>query len=111
MNHLQKFAKDTDSHVHLVAHDKKAQAGDKGNRGLRIKGSSLIPNNADNIVQVSRNPEKEKLRDEGKLNYDTAARMHDSEVRVCKQRESGWQGKINLTYSQETGSFGKFVKP
>jgi len=110
LNKLQKFAKETDSHVHLVCHNRKPSTGEKGNAGLRIKGSSLIPNNADNIVITSRNPEKEKLREEGKLTPEKDAELHDSEVRVCKQRETGWQGRILLRFDPGTGIFSNAAK-
>jgi twinkle protein len=55
LNELQRFAKLTLTHVHLVARPRKTDGQyDK----LDIKGSSQIPNNADNILIVTRNENK-----------------------------------------------------
>jgi len=110
LNQLQKFCKDTDTHVHLVAHNRKASHADKGNRGSKVKGSSLLVNNADNIVEVSRNPDKEELREDGGLTPEKDLAMHDTEVRVIKQRETGWQGRILLKYDQHSRCFSSFLK-
>ncbi len=75
-----------------------------------MKGSSLLINNADNIVEVSRNPEKEELREDGELTPEKDQQMHDSEVRVIKQRETGWQGRILLKYDQTSRLFSAFLK-
>jgi twinkle protein len=97
MNRLQEFAKETGAHVHLVAHPRKSASGQRQDR-LEIKGSSLIANNADNIVAVSRNPEKDALRRDNKLTPLQDASLHDTEIRVEKQRENGWLGMVPLRF-------------
>jgi twinkle protein len=83
LNELQRFAKQTATHVHLVAHPrKKDEQYDK----LDIKGSSQIPNNADNILILTRN-EKKKGRDD-----------FDTRVEIVKQRDSGWHGSWLLRF-------------
>lgn len=99
MNDLQSFTKATNSHVHLVAHPRKMQAGARAGK-LDIKGSSLIPNNADNIINVIRNTEKDDLRKKGILSNEQDIMMHDAEVSIEKQRETGWEGLIRLKFDR-----------
>lgn len=106
MNKLQEFAKGTDAHVHVVAHPKKGGM-DQVPGKLDIKGSSLIPNNADNIITVSKNLDKEKKRRENKLTPDDE-KTHDAEIWIEKQRETGWEGRILLKFNPETYVFSKY---
>jgi len=100
MNMIQEFAKSTGCHVHLVAHPRKVSDGTRLGK-LDIKGSSLIPNNADNIVSVFRNVEKDKLRRNNELTPNQEYEMHDAEVSVEKQRETGWEGSIKLKFDRK----------
>lgn len=104
LNRLQAFVKTTGAHVHLVCHPRKMASDGKPGK-LDVKGSSLIPNNADNIVAVCRNPEKERLRKEGTLTPHQQISMHDSEIIVEKQRETGWEGRFLLKFDPATYSF------
>jgi twinkle protein len=103
---LQNFAKQSNSHVHLVAHMGKPQ-----NVGTKpadpsmysVKGSSLLVNGADNVILLRRNPEKknEKMNDEQKK------ALHDVEIIVEKQRETGWTGTIKLNYDPHRRAYSK----
>jgi twinkle protein len=107
LNTLQEFAKDSGVHIHLVAHPRKmAEDGKPGK--MDVKGSSLIPNNADNIVAVCRNTEKDKLRKDGQLTPYQAATMYDTEIRVEKQRETGWEGRFLLKFDAATFGYSLF---
>lgn len=107
-NRLQDFAKETGSHVHLVAHlGKPSQAIDRPSM-YSIKGSSLLVNNADNIVLVCRNPEKEKLRKANKLSDEQDKNMHDTEIIVEKQRETGWLNTFKLKFDPVRFTYKKF---
>ena len=97
MNRLASFAKDYRVHVHLVAHPRKMGVGQKAGSN-DIKGSSLIANNADNIVGVARNQEKWDLEKEGNTAPEELRKMHDVEITVEKQRESGWTGTFYLDF-------------
>lgn len=106
-NRLQDFAKETGSHVHLVAHlGKPSQVIDRPSM-YSIKGSSLLVNNADNVLLVCRNPDKEKLRKAMKLTDDQDKTMHDVEVIVEKQRETGWLNTFKLKYDPIRHSYRK----
>lgn len=107
-NRLQDFAKETGSHLHLVAHlAKPAQDGARPSM-YAIKGSSLMVNNADNVLLVLRNPEKEKKRKAGKLTSEEERSMHDSEIIVEKQRETGWLGMFKLNFDSARFRFTEF---
>lgn len=110
MNDLAEFSHRTGGHVHIVAHPRKMQAG-RNPGALDIKGSSLIPNNADNVIAVSRNVEKWDLIKAGKLSKEEEEAMHDAEVTVEKQRESGWSGTFYLKFDHRKLKFETFVPP
>lgn len=110
MNKLQEFAKETDSHIHLVAHPRKL--GTDGKPALMdIKGSSDIPNNADNVIAVCRNMDKMNLLRDPATKKETLAAMWDTEIRVEKQRESGWAGAFQLRFDIRTGVFSLMSDP
>jgi len=100
-NRLQDFAKETGAHVHLVAHLAKPSQDASRPSMYAVKGSSLMVNNADNVLLVLRNPEKEKRRKAGKLTSEDERSMHDSEVIVEKQRETGWTGVIRMDFDSQ----------
>jgi twinkle protein len=100
-NRLQDFAKETGAHVHLVAHLAKPSQDASRPSMYAVKGSSLMVNNADNVLLVLRNPEKEKRRKAGKLTSEDERSMHDSEVIVEKQRETGWMGVIRMDFDSQ----------
>jgi twinkle protein len=102
LNRLQEFAKSTDTHIHLVCHTKKIKEGERPGK-QDIKGSSLIANNADNIASIRRNREKDAAIEAGK----SFGGMHDTEVSVTKQRDTGWLGTFKLKFDPATGAFGK----
>lgn len=102
LNKLQDFAKTTGVHVHLVAHSRKIQEGARASKS-DVKGSSLLVNNADNIVSVRRNHEKDQASKDGK---DTRG-MYDTELSIEKQRRTGWQGAVRLKFNRHTGIFVK----
>ena len=106
-NRLQDFAKETNTHVHLVAHLGKPNQNMDRPSMYSIKGSSLLVNNADNILLVCRNPEKEKLRKAMKLTEEQDRNMHDTEIIVEKQRETGWLHTFKLKFDPMRFSYKK----
>lgn len=113
LNQLQEFAKETGGHVHLVAHPRKMEKGGKPS-GLDLKGASLIANNADNIISVSRNHEKAEIMKSGCELTEEERKMHDTEVTVDKQRDSGWVGSFFFKFDRRDLVFSpcqKFEKP
>lgn len=97
-NRLQDFAKETGCHVHLVAHLAKPSQAIVRPSMYSVKGSSLLVNNADNVLLINKNPDKEKLRLQNKLTAEEDQKMHDAELIVEKQRETGWTGMFKLKF-------------
>jgi len=110
LNILQEFAKSSGAHIHLVAHAKKIGTDARPSTN-DIKGSSLIGNNADNVIAITRNPEKDKLAKDGTLSPEDRMSMHDTEIRVEKQRETGWARSFFLRFNPITYSFTKMDSP
>jgi len=106
-NRLQDFAKETGAHVHLVAHLSKPNQGSERPSMYNVKGSSLLVNNVDNVLLILRNPEKEKKRKAGKLTSIESRELHDSEIIVEKQRETGWVGLIKMDFDASRFRFSK----
>ena len=107
LNRLQEFAKTTGAHIHLVAHPSKSK--DRRVAMMDIKGSSLLVNNCDNAVVVTRNKEKDDILKERELT-DQEHKMHDTEVTVEKQRESGWVGTFYLKFNRHDYTFSPTEK-
>lgn len=105
LNELQAFAKETKGHVHLVTHPRKIDETQRV-RKYDVKGSANIPNNADNIITVRRNVQKQEADENGK----SVTGMHDAEVSVEKQRATGWQGLTRLRFDTDSRTFSRFAK-
>lgn len=110
INRLQEFAKSTGVHVHLVAHPRKGQGGTSKPGILDIKGSSVIANGVDNIIAVCRNNEKSEAAKEGELTPEQKEE-YDTEIRIEKQKESGWLGAFFLRFNPRTFVFTKHARP
>ena len=97
---LCRLAQDTQCHIHLVAHLKKPndKIAFEPSRYL-IRGSSAISDQADNVVLVWRNKAKDNARGEDR-SIDPARDSNepDTYLRVDKQRNGEWMGKIGLWY-------------
>lgn len=110
-NRLQDFAKQSGAHVHLVAHLAKPNGTAERPSMYAIKGSSLLVNNADNVLLMSRNPHKEKIRKTRHLTTQEETGMHDAEIIVEKQRETGWLGLFKLAFNPKRQMFSAFHEP
>lgn len=109
MNRLQELAKTCGVHIHLVVHERKSPV-DTAPDGDAIKGSSLIRNNADNIIFVRRNIQKRNDLRDGKITREDAASLPDATLYIEKDREGGISGKIDLRYDITAESFYRFHK-
>lgn len=110
VNELQAIAKRTGGHIHLVAHPRKIDEGER-TRKMDVKGSSLLVNNADNVVTMRRNMAKLRAMEENEMSPLKLSHMHDAEFAVEKQRETGWQGVIRLRFDQQRKVFELFNPP
>lgn len=109
VNRLQEFAKSTGSHVHLVAHPRKGTPGSKPGL-MDVKGSSTLSNSVDNVIVVCRNHEKSEAMKEGELDNEQKE-DYDTEIRVEKQKESGWLGAFFLKFDPKNYLYSKCEKP
>jgi twinkle protein len=98
---LSTYAKDSDLHIHLVAHSRKGQ--DESLQGkMDVKGSSEITDMADNVFVWWLNKKKYFARQEGDA-YDES---DPDAVMVCeKQRNGEWMGKVGLWFDEASLSY------
>ncbi len=97
---LCRLAQETQCHIHLVAHLKKPdnKIASEPTRYF-IRGSSAISDQADNIVLVWRNKAKDNARaDDRSIDPARDIAEPDTYLRVDKQRNGEWMGKIGLWY-------------
>lgn len=109
MNDLQNFAKSTDCHIHLVCHPRKIDESGRAGK-MDVKGSSLIPNNADNVISIRRNFDKIEMAKERELTPQEDQGMWDLMVSSEKQRKTGWEGSVKLRFHHRTYSYSTFTK-
>lgn len=109
MNEVQDFVKNRalGTHVHLVCHPRKLNDTERPGK-MDVKGSSLIPNNADNIISLRRNHEKMEKLKQGPLSPQENEGMWDLMVSSEKQRRTGWEGAICLRFHPHTFTYSKF---
>lgn len=108
INDLIAFARGAGAHVHLVAHPRKASSDKPGM--VDIKGSGVLKDCADNAVAICRNLEKMEASMEGELTPEMRA-QYDTEIRVYKQKESGWIGAFYLKFDNRGFTYSKSQKP
>lgn len=106
---LVTFSRETDCHIHLVAHPRKSP-GNSAPQAHDIKGSGHIRDNADNVLVLWRDMEKEKaLAADPK---DAKAKLApDSKLMVEKDREEGIYREFPLKFNPSTYSYSKWTKP
>lgn len=93
------FARETGCHIHLVAHPRKS-AGDASPRSQDISGSGNLRNNADNVLALWRNLEKERKVEDGQ-----SCDEPDAVLSVEKDRHSGEFRKFAMGYQASTFRF------
>lgn len=104
---LATFAHETGVHVHLVAHPRKSP-GHNSPEAHDIKGSGHIRDNADNILVVWRNREKEKMIECKKPGTD---KMPDAVLRVEKDREEGTYREFKLAFNRFDYRYTPWLEP
>lgn len=104
---LATFAHETGVHIHLVAHPRKSP-GHGSPEAHDIKGSGHIRDNADNILVVWRNREKEKMIEEKKSGTD---KMPDAVLRIEKDREEGTYREFKLAFNRFDYRYTPWVAP
>jgi len=91
IDQLCSIARDTDMHIHLVAHSKKKSDEFSAPGKYDLKGSGSITDQADNVITVFRNKKKEQDAERGVATSDPDCWL------ICdKQRNGEWEGRIGL---------------
>lgn len=106
---LVTFSRDTGVHVHLVAHPRKSP-GHNAPESQDIKGSGHIRDNADNVLVVWRNREKEKML-EADPKDRKAQTMPDARLIIEKDREEGMYRDFPLSFSPHDYVYSPWKKP
>ena len=102
INRLMGFAKDSESHVILVAHMRKGEHEIKVGNKMDVKGSGAITDLADNCLIWWRNKQKEDKRREGDRSADN---QPDAICQCTKQREGDDEPKIKLWFHAASYQF------
>lgn len=103
VDELTAIARDHNMHIHLVHHVKKPGSEGKKPSKYDFKGTGAITDQADNVIAVWRDRQKEKDKRAKKLVSET---QPDSLLIVCKQRNgNGWEGNIGLWYHEQSQQF------
>lgn len=96
------YGKDTDVHVHLVAHSRKQGSEMKRVDKLDVRGAGEITDQADNVFIIWRNKPKEEGAAKGD---DKHEKEPDCLLSVAKQRHGRWEGTIGLWLHRDSGQF------
>jgi len=103
VDELCAIARDHAIHVHLVHHIKKPANESYVPNKYDYKGSGAIVDQADNVITVWRNKDKEKkLAAGGIVNHGAEP---DTKLICDKQRNGEWEGVIGLWYEPNSQQF------
>lgn len=97
---LATYARDSDVHVHLVAHARKRDNESHAMDKMDIKGAGDITDLADNVFLLWRNRPKEDKVESGKAKDDEKSAA-DAVLHVSKQRHGEWEGKVALWFNRK----------
>lgn len=106
---LTDFARESQSHVLIVAHMRKTETEDKPAGKMAVKGSGGITDMADTLIEVWRNKPREKAlklaAESGEPVPEKFAQQADTLLLVSKQRATGKEPVINLWFDKPTTQF------
>ncbi len=92
-------AKDTNCHIHLIAHSRKGVDELSAPGKMDVKGSGSITDQVDNVLTVWRNKKKEVAIEAGKATQDILD-APDALLICDKQRHGEWEGRIALWFDK-----------
>ena len=92
-------AKDTNCHIHLIAHSRKSQDELTAPGKMDVKGSGSITDQVDNVLTVWRNKKKEIAIEAGKAKPEDMD-APDALLICDKQRHGEWEGRIALWFDK-----------
>jgi twinkle protein len=106
---LTDFARETQTHVMIVAHMRKGESEDRPAGKMAVKGSGGITDMADTLIEVWRNKPREKalrIALETKTPVDEKfEKQADTLLLVTKQRATGKEPVINLWFDKASTQF------
>lgn len=106
---LTDMARHLSVHIILVHHVRKSGKESDGIDKFSFKGSGSIIDQVDNAILIQRNLEKEAEAEDGKLNAAMDQDKADVIVRVVKQRNGDWTGKLGLWFEPISTTYCKSV--
>jgi twinkle protein len=101
VDRLATYARDSNVHIHLVAHSRKKESEDKPMDKFDVKGSSEITDLADNVFTLWRNKPKEDAVQKGKADPEIQD-APDAILTLDKQRHGEWEGRIPLWFHKRS---------
>ena len=101
-----RLAAETGLHIHIITHCRKPDKGDESKLPTRyeIRGSSAISDQAQNVVVVWMNKSKFAKLEMNRSDVD-ALDQPCAVVKVDKQRNGRWEGKIQLWHDEASLRF------
>jgi twinkle protein len=99
---IERLNKKYGIHTHLVAHPRKSFRDTDRPDKVDVSGSGDITNLADNVLALYRVTDEEKKKNE-KNGYDSA----DMILYVKKNREWGYEGKVEFNFNPDTKTFSE----
>lgn len=107
VDELCAHARDSGTHIHLVAHTRKGESERKISDKFDIKGASEITDQVDNVFTVWRNKHKEDAAQDPHPDKETM--LQPDVLLICsKQRHGEYEGKIGLWYHKGSQQFVGF---
>src|SRR5574340_999366 len=101
VNELTSVARDTDLHIHLVAHSRKTQDDGVPSK-FDVRGSGTITDQVDTVLTVWRDKKHEAKVANGEARFEDKPGVL---VSCDKNRHHGWEGNIGLWFHQASGQF------
>jgi twinkle protein len=103
---LVRLAQEIELHIHVITHCRKPSAGDEAKLPSRyeIRGSSAISDQAHNVIVVWMNKSKAQKLEENQNDMEALAQPC-AVVKVDKQRNGKWEGKIKLWHDEQSLRF------
>jgi twinkle protein len=99
LDQLCAIARDTDCHIHLIAHSRKGKDELDPPNKMDVKGSGSITDQVDNVYTCWRNKKKELDMEQGAMSM---AKDPDCLLICDKQRNGEREGRIKLWFDRES---------
>lgn len=99
VDELSTHAKDTGTHIHLIAHSRKRESQHTAMDKFDVKGAGEITDMADNVFTLWQNKQKEAAIESHEA--DAATLSEADALLICdKQRNGEWEGRIALWFDR-----------